>query len=136
MVINHIGYAVINIEKSISDFELLGYSLVGDKICDKRRNLFFQFMTNGQHTIELVETADKEMDSPIKAIVQKNVNSIPYHICYVTDSLDETSMELKKSGFLKLSECSSEESVSNVRSAFFTKRSTGLIEVWEKKDER
>ena len=79
MKIHHIGYAVKDINLSLSTFLKIGYLQKSKIITDTQRNVKILFIENNSVLIELVEPLNDK--SPVKQILDKNQN-IPYHICY------------------------------------------------------
>lgn len=66
MKIEHIGYAVKNMDNAINSFKKLGYSTIANLIKDETRNIFIQFMEKDGIKIELVSSI--ENNSPVKTI--------------------------------------------------------------------
>ena len=60
MKIHHIGYAVRDIEKSIFEFESIGFEKVGESLDDIQRNVKIQLMKNDTSLIELVSPLNEE----------------------------------------------------------------------------
>lgn len=130
MFIHHIGYAVRSISDSIPFFESLGFRSEGDIYVDTDRSIYIHFMINGNYKIELVESLDK-LKSDVKNYVLKNGN-IPYHICYVVESIDEEIKDLNNKRFklLKKPECAI--ALGGKKVAFLYHKNIGLIELLEK----
>ena len=97
LTVDHIGYAVKNISKAISEFEKLGFEFE-DIIDDKDRNIFICFGNNGSYRIELVSPIDKEKPSPVDTYIS-NVGPTAYHICYKSSDLEGDISELERQGF-------------------------------------
>lgn len=97
LIIDHIGYAVKNVNKSISEFEKFGF-VFEDIIDDIDRNIHICFGSNGSYRIELVSPMDKEKPSPVDTYLLK-VGPIAYHFCYQSDNLEGDILELEKQGF-------------------------------------
>ncbi|GBD87474.1 4-hydroxyphenylpyruvate dioxygenase [bacterium BMS3Abin03] len=90
--IDHIGIAVINLEKSIKFYE----EVLGLKCCkieevkdQKARTAFFQI---GESKIELLESTDE--DGPIGKFIAKRGEGI-HHIALKSRNLEESLAELK-----------------------------------------
>ena len=64
MKIDHIGYAVKNIEKAVIDFTKLGF-VFESPVEDTDRNVKLAFGKNGNYCIELVSTLNKDNPSPV-----------------------------------------------------------------------
>lgn len=97
MVIDHVGYAVSDIDKAIVDMESLGFQF-GDAIDDDSRNVVLAFGNNGGYTVELVCPKDTSKKSPVDLYLSK-VRSGPYHICYRTDDFEGSLSMLQAQGF-------------------------------------
>ena len=97
--IDHIGYAVHDIQKTAQYYVDGGWSL--SKIYDENvQNTKIAFLTKvGMPTIELVSPLDGE--SPVDNIL-KHSGVAPYHICYVVDDMMAAVEELYEEGFKPL----------------------------------
>lgn len=97
--IDHIGYAVNDIQKTAQYYVDGGWSL--SKIYDENvQNTKIAFLTKvGMPTIELVSPLDGE--SPVDNIL-KHSGVAPYHICYVVDDMMAAVEELYEEGFKPL----------------------------------
>jgi len=128
MKIHHIGYAVKNIEDSIKEFEKLCYRTIGNKIVDNQRKVIIQFIKNGDYIIELVAPLNKE--SPVTSLLKKQGNS-PYHVCYITNNLEEEISNLGNSGFVVISDLLKAPAINNKKVIFLYKKEIGLLELVE-----
>ncbi|WP_425449708.1 VOC family protein [Dethiothermospora halolimnae] len=128
MKVNHIGYAVYNIEDSIEEFKELGYIENERSVVDKNRDIIIQFMKNGDYMVELIAPVSEE--SPITNILKKSGPS-PYHICYESNNLENDIANLKSKGFIIIS--SSKEAIAfNYRKVVFLyNKNVGVIELVE-----
>lgn len=97
--IDHIGYAVHDIQKTAQYYVDGGWSL--SEIYDENvQNTKIAFLTKvGMPTIELVSPLDGE--SPVDNIL-KHSGVVPYHICYVVDDMMAAVEELYEEGFKPL----------------------------------
>lgn len=129
MKIDHIGYAVKNIEKAVSDFTKLGFSFE-KPIEDTDRNVILAFGKNGGYCIELVSPLNKVNPSPVDLYLTK-LGSTPYHICYSSDSLEEDIENLKSQGFKEVIPPHKAIAFNNRRVVFMSKLSMGLLEIVE-----
>lgn len=86
MEIHHIGYAVSDMQSSIEQMHLLGYT-VGDVIVDDNRSVYIAFAHHGAYCIELISPMTNA--SPVSKILQKN-GPTPYHVCYVVDDMEQS----------------------------------------------
>lgn len=98
MKLHHYGFATKSIDKSLKEFEKIGYTATSEKIIDPIQGVELLFIGNDtSHLIELVSPLDKN-DSPVTKILQKNGASL-YHICYEVEDLDVTIEDFKKRNF-------------------------------------
>ncbi len=130
MKINHIGYAVENIENSIKDFEILGFEKISEITEDITRKVRIVFIKNESYVLELIEPMVE--DSPVSKIIKK-VGNTPYHLCYETNNIDLEIHRLLKNKFLKISEAENALALKNKKVCFLYKKSIGIIELVEKK---
>ena len=79
MVVDHIGYAVKDIQRARIEFEYLGYSF-SELIQDYDRNLYIQFGDN------------------VTEILKKN-GATPCHVCYKTENLQSEIKKLEERKF-------------------------------------
>ena len=77
MNVDHIGYAVKNINQAKKAMEVLGY-LFEETIEDKERNIYIAFGELDGYRIELVSPISS--NSPVDAHISK-IGPTPYHIC-------------------------------------------------------
>ena len=91
--IHHIGYAVKNIEEASKIFGMLSYEIKSSIIEDIERNVKILFVENNLTLIELIQTLDAEIKSPLDFLFKKKFsfpgNGIPYHICYSVNNIDK-----------------------------------------------
>lgn len=130
MFIHHIGYAVRSISDSIPFFESLGFQSEGDVYVDIDRSIYIHFMINGNYKIELVESLDT-LKSDVKNYILKNGN-IPYHICYMVESIDEKIKDLKNKRFKLIKKPQCAIALEGEKVAFLYHKNVGLIELLEK----
>ena len=78
MKIDHIGYAVRDIDKAIKTFSALGYNF-GEVVNDTERNINLVFGEMDGYRVELVAPLGKP--SPVDTHLSK-IGPTPYHICY------------------------------------------------------
>lgn len=128
MKINHIGYAVKNIDNSIKDFEILGFEKISEITEDKMRKVRIVFIKNESYVLELIEPMDE--DSPVSKLIKKAGNT-PYHLCYETDNIDLATQRLLKNKYIKISEVENAFALKNKKVCFLYKKSIGIIELIE-----
>ena len=129
--VHHIGYAVSDIEKAQKSFESLGYTACGPVTDDYIRNVKIVFMKTGDTTVELV--APDGEPNPVDGVLKKN-GSTPYHICYVTDDMNESIQDLKKSGYMVIKKPEAAPAIDNCNVAFLYSAAAGMIELAEIKE--
>ena len=95
MKIHHIGYYVDNIEAAAKNFMSLGYSILGEIVEDSSREIYIQFLDNNGYVVELIQPVSNT--SPLYGLRKRYRNS-PYHICYVTDNLENEIENIVNSG--------------------------------------
>lgn len=137
MQIDHIGYLVRDMEKSIRAFEAIGYTTVteiidDDKDCNgkKPRNVRLCFLQNGNYRIELVSPIGD--DSIVSKIAYK-YGETPYHICYRVDCLNDAIARLKKEEWIVIEPEAPAIAFNNTPVAFLFRNGIGLIELVEYK---
>ncbi len=127
MKIDHIGYAVKNIEKAQKAFQALGYTF-GDTIEDKARNIFISFGESNGYRIELVSPICA--GSPVDTILSKT-GPTPYHICYKSSDIKKDIAELERNRFKVSVPLAPAIAFSNKSVVFMYSLSIGLIEIVE-----
>lgn len=129
MEIDHIGYAVKNIDKSIIEFKKLGY-VFENIIIDVKRNINICFGSLDGYRIELVSPYDKNQSSPVDNYIKGNCNT-PYHICYKSADLENVISDLQSDGFLLVKEPDKACAFDNKRVAFMFNSKVGIFEIVE-----
>lgn len=127
--VHHIGYAVPSIERSLSEFEALGWTVCSGVTEDASRKVRIQFICLGDEVIELV--APLTEDSPIRKTLQKG-NGTPYHICYEVDSLENAEAELKARRFIVFKKPAPAPAIEMRRVEWFYSKNGGILELVEK----
>lgn len=132
MKLHHYGYAVKSIEKALTEFEKLGYIAQSEIIIDPIQGVKLLFLNNGSdHLIELVSPIDKEIESPITKILQKNGATL-YHICYEVENMEESVNNLKSNRYVVVLNPTPAVAFDNRRICFLYNPNLGLIEILEK----
>lgn len=135
MKINHFGYAVNNIQKSIGDFKLLGYSIEEIEYKDNDRQVKIRFIEKDGIKLELIEPMNDK--SPVYDLLKKN-GSIIYHICYETENFDKDIRTLIENKFVIVEKPKKAIALGGKKVTFLYKKNMGLIEVveilWSTKD--
>ena len=124
--IQHIGYLVRNIDKTIPLYEQLGFELSVEKKYDAIRKSYLCFLKGKGICIELIEPTK---ESELYPLMKKYANT-PYHICYRVDDLRESVSSLKEMGFLIFKETEKAPVISDCAEVVFLMHSRmGIIEL-------
>lgn len=130
---HHVGYAVLNLRKTLERYRKLGYYQATKIFDDIERNIQIVFLKSyeGDESIELIAPLSNEC--PISGILKqmKNVSS-PYHICYETDEFERAITIMKKRGFVPTTAPASAVAFQHKRVIFMLNKEAGLIELVEK----
>ena len=129
MKIDHIGYAVKQIDQAIDSFKKLGYSF-GTVIDDIDRNIKITFGEKDGYRIELVCPLDKRKGSPVDTYL-KNVGTIPYHICYQAEKLEDEIKKLTNQGFKTVTKPTEPVAFGGKKVVFLMNLNVGLMEIVE-----
>ena len=129
MKIDHIGYAVKNIEKAIAGFEALGYQFE-PVVPDEDRNVYISFGENDGYRVELIAPMDKSKESPVDGVLSKN-GAAAYHICYKSANLEEEIEKLQKERFRVVINPAPAVAFGGKRVVFMMNLSVGLLEIVE-----
>ena len=127
MKIDHIGYAVKDIEKAKKTMKGLGYTFE-DTIEDTDRNIYVAFGETDGYRVELV--APICSGSPVDAYLSK-IGSAPYHICYRSMDIEAEIERLQKNHFKVTIPLAPAVAFGNRRVAFMYSLSVGLVEIVE-----
>ena len=97
MKINHIGYAVKDMDAAIQIFQKMGYEVVKKGIDEIRHVEVAVAEMGGGGKVELLSPMNNEK-SPVDNYLSK-IGSTPYHICYEVDDMERCVQELQDIGF-------------------------------------
>lgn len=128
MDIDHIGYAVRDISKSILAFGSLGF-VFGGIIEDRDRNILLCFGEKNGYRIELVSPAGGGK-SPVDNVLKRNGDT-PYHFCYTSADLEEDIDQLEQKGFRVILPAAKAAAFGGKRVVFMIHPAVGLIELAE-----
>lgn len=131
MRIDHIGYAVKNMDKAVAAFSTLGYRFE-QPVDDISRNLRICFGTKDGYRVELLTPLSNEA-SPADAWLKK-VGPTPYHICYRAADFDKVLAGIVREGFRMVVPAKPAVAFSGRRVAFLFHVHIGLIEIVEEAD--
>lgn len=127
MRVDHIGYAVKNIDKARKSMEALGY-VFEPIIEDHDRNIFIAFGELDGYRVELV--APMGEGSPVDMHLSK-IGPTPYHICYRSDDIEGDIERLKENRYKVSIPLAPAIAFNNKRVVFLYSLSVGLIEIVE-----
>ena len=127
MRIDHIGYAVKNIDKAKKAMEALGYTFE-PTVEDKDRDIFIAFGELDDYRVELV--APMVEGSPVDMYLSK-IGPTPYHICYRSSDIEADIAKLQKNRFKVSIPLAPAIAFGNKRVVFMYSLSVGLIEIVE-----
>lgn len=125
--INHIGYAVKDIQQTAKQYVEAGWEL--SEVFEERvQNTKIAFLKKeGFVTIELVAPLN-DSKSPIDNILQNN-GVAPYHICYNVQDIDKAVEDLYEEGFKPLFMPIPSNAMDNHNICYLYHVSVGLIEI-------
>ena len=125
--IDHVGYAVKDIETAIAAFQQLGYRF-GKPITDNMHHVMAVMGSLRSLKVELLmPIMGGYCTSPIDNYLKK-IGNTPYHICYKVDNIDRAIHTLRVQKFLLVVRPSYYELLDSV-AAFMFSVETGLIEL-------
>lgn len=126
---DHIGYAVRDIEQSAMSYLSAGWEL--SPIYEERvQHAKIAFLTKpGMTTIELVSPLDGK--SPVDNILRTQ-GVAPYHICYVVDDIMQAVEDLYEEGFKPLFMPVESNAMNNRKICYLYHSEIGYIEIVSK----
>lgn len=125
--INHIGYAVKDIQQTAKLYVDAGWEL-SEVFEEKVQNTKIAFLKKkGFTSIELVAPLD-ESKSPVDNILQNN-GVAPYHICYDVDDIEKSVEDLYEEGFKPLFMPTPSIAMDNHNICYLYHMEIGLIEI-------
>ena len=127
MKIDHIGYAVKNIDKAKKQMEALGFVFEGT-ISDTDRNIYLAFGEMCDYRVELV--APISDGTPVDAFLEK-IGPTPYHICYKSNEIEADIERLQQKRFKVTIPLAPAVAFGGKRVVFLYSLSVGLIEIVE-----
>lgn len=126
MKLHHIGIATNDLNALTDEYLSQGYRIVND-VYDPKQKASLRLLTkDGKKSIELVFS--DEADSRVFNLSQKNYKK-KYHECYQVNNIDNSVRELKKDGFLLITNI--EEAVLLNAKVCFMYKNRKLIELME-----
>lgn len=132
MRIHHVAYAVADIAAARVKMESLGYQVVQSIMQDTDRNIKIEFMRHQESglCIELVEPDGEP--NPVSGHLDKNNGmSVPYHICYEAENLEQAVESCREKGFMLIQKPAPAIAIGGRRVAFLFSKDGGMIELVE-----
>ncbi|MDR1740324.1 MAG: VOC family protein [Synergistaceae bacterium] len=130
MGIEHVGYAVRDLEAAAAQFALLGFERSGAAVEDTGRGVRILFMHGREGgEIELIAPLEGR-PSPVGQWLSKNGPS-PYHVCCSAPDIERAVEELRGRGFVVVERPSPAAAMGGRRVAFLYGRDVGLVELAE-----
>ena len=127
MKIDHIGYAVKNIDKAKKSMEVLGYTF-GDTVEDIDRNIYISFGEMDGYRVELVAPISE--GSPVDMHLSK-IGPTTYHICYKSMDIEADIEKLQANRFKVSIPLAPAIAFGGKRVVFMYSLAVGLIEIVE-----
>ena len=115
-------------DQALQHFIDLGYIKNSEIIYDAYREVNICFLENNGHLIELVQPSSN--NSVVGKFIKK-VGISPYHICYITESMDKACVELAEKGYIMTAKPEVAPALDGKKVAFFYHKHVGLIEIME-----
>lgn len=125
--IDHIGYAVKDIERAREKFESLGF-IFEETVNDKKRNLYIQFGIKDGYRIELV--SPMTCSSPVDGIL-KAVGATPYHFCFKSSDMKSDIKRLERERYKVILPEAEAIAFGGRRVVFMMNREIGMLEIVE-----
>lgn len=128
MKVDHIGYAVRNIERAQKALLTMGGYHAGPAVEDRDRGVRIAFCDLDGVRLELV--SPMRPGTPVDTYLQKQGNT-PYHVCYQSEDLEADVTRLRRSGFKVTVPPAPAVAFGGRRVAFLYSLSLGLVELVE-----
>ncbi len=126
--VHHIGYLVKKGAPARDAFLRLGYTVLQDWVRDDGRGIDISFIGKDGTVLELV-TPFRE-DSDVSGLL-KRIKNCPYHICYISSSIEKDSVLLREAGYLPISGALPAPACGGNPVRFFLHPQLGMIELVE-----
>ena len=123
--LHHIGYLVKK-KKAQEAFLALGYTIIEDWVHDEGRGIDISFLSKDGCCIELVCPFSKE--SIVSGLIARLKNS-PYHICYISENMEQDLETLRDQGYLPMTEPAGAPALKGHPVVFLMHPSLGMIEL-------
>lgn len=129
-IFHHLGIATRSIEKCVEIYRILGYKVSDTKI-ETTQKVKICFLTKtGNPMMELVEPMSN--NTPVSNLV-KNSGTIPYHVCYEVEDIEESLEELEELNFRLLFEPLKSDAMDKGQFCYLFSADIGLIELYQRR---
>lgn len=128
MTPHHVGYLVKNMGKAGRDFALLGFKQTSEMTYDKYRDVNICFYKNNSLCVELISPVS---DGSVVAGLMKRYKNSPYHICYISENLENDIKCLSEAGYTQIDMPTPAPALGNCRVCFLMSAQAGMIELME-----
>lgn len=125
--VNHIGIFTKNIDKTLDEYQRLGFVLKTKIVYDSLRNIKVVLLEFDEIIIELIEAND---DRSFK-LFDKVSFPVEYHICFEVKDMDNTVQRLVEDNYHLVSPPKPAKLFDNRRVVFLYHKFIGLIELLE-----
>lgn len=131
LTFHHLGLAVRNPDQARSFLAGLGY-VPTDAIHDPEQNVNL-FMCSHQLMPEIEVIYPASEKGPVSGIVNRHTNGIVYHVCYTTEDLQATLLQMERSNIRAVCVSRPKPAVlfDQRRVSFYMVDGIGLIEIIE-----
>lgn len=131
LTFHHFGVAVRQPQDAVKFLSELGYRM-SESFFDPNQNVNLIMGTHeAQPAVEIIYPGSH--DSPIDKLIQRHAMGIVYHLCYITQNLNETLAQLEDAGLRVLCVSSPQPApfFPGRKASFYNVTGMGLIEILE-----
>lgn len=125
--INHVGYLINDLEKSLEIFINMGYCKLS-KYLDNLRGVEIAFIKKNDLILELIRPI---RENSAVSNLYKKIGPSPYHVCYETFDLDKTIADFRKNNWIVVVNKQPAIAFGNLNVVFLFHKEVGLIELLE-----
>ena len=126
MKLHHKGIAVSDLNKVKQKYQNLGYEVINETY-DEIQNAELVLMKKREDVIEVIYSSETE--SPVYNLCQK-AEETTYHKCYQINNIQNSIEELKKQGYIIISEIV-DAKLFQGKICFMYSKKEGVIELYE-----
>lgn len=129
--LEHIGYLTDDINRTVHQFEFLGYQQQGKTVNDDRQKTRICFLRKyGETAIELIQPYN---DNATMLRMLKKRGCGPYHLCYACDNVDRLYQELVEKNWTPIFKPVEAPALGNRKICYFFNAEMGFVELVNKK---